>query len=442
MAAAPVQPKPLAAPAVLGRDAVANRVVPIKPLQNPAPVPLRPVHAPVQSQPSRPLGQAAIRPAVGKPSATAAVGPARLRLRHYAIAISFVVFVIVPTVLSTLYLMTLARDQYVSSMSFSVRKEEFQSALGILGGLSKLSGSAGGDVDILNEFILSQQMVEKVAADTNLTAAFSAGWPWDFVFAFNPSGSIEDLQKHWRRQVELNISSGLIQMQVFSYDPDLSRKINESIFKHSGELINALSDEARLDATRYGAQELTKAEERLADARAAMTDFRLRTQIVDPASAAQSQLGVLNTLNAQLAEEMIKLDLVKMQGQSNDPRVQESERRIQAITNRIDAEKSKFGPGGQGAGGEDYATLFAQYERLTAELSFAEEAYRVAIVSNDSAQADAQRKSRYIVAHVEPTMAEASSEPKRVQYSALSFLFLLLVWSMGVLVYYSIRDRR
>ena len=350
--------------------------------------------------------------------------------------------VIIPTILSIVYLMAFARDQYASSMSFSVRTEEFQSSLDLLGGITKLSGSAGNDIDILSEFILSQQMVQKVAQDVDLVSAFAAGWPWDFVFSLNSEGSIEDLHDYWRRQVELNTDAGLIQMRVHSYDPLLSNAINEAIFARSSDLVNTLSAEARRDATRFTAEELARAEERLATARETMTAFRLRTQIIDPASAAQSQLGVLNTLNAQLAEELIKLDLLTLQGQTNDPRAQESERRIQAIRNRVVEEQGKFGPGGQGPGGENYSTLFAQYERYAAERQFAEESYRVAQVAHDSAKGDAQRKSRYIVAHVQPTFAETSTYPKRFQFSLLTLVFMTLAWSMGLLVYYSIRDRR
>lgn len=362
--------------------------------------------------------------------------------RHYGIGISFIAVVIIPTILSVFYLLALARDQYASSMSFSVRTEEIQSSLGLLGGLTKLSGSAGNDIEILSEYIMSQQMVQRVAQDVDLIAAFSAGWPWDFVFSFDESGSIEDLHKHWRRQVELNTHSGLVQIRVYSHDPLLSNAINEAIFRRSSELVNTLSAEARRDATRYTAEELKRSEERLSSARETMTAFRLRTQIVDPASAAQSQLGVLNTLNAQLADELIKLDLLKLQGQSTDPRTLESERRIQAIRNRVDEEQAKFGPGGQGPGGENYSALFAQYERFAAERQFAEEAYRVSQVAHDGALSEAQRKSRYIVAHVPATFAETSIYPMRFQMSLLTLIFMTLAWAMGLLVYYSVRDRR
>ncbi len=420
------------APPVAAPTSVAAPVAGPKPLHSPAHVPplKQPLPAPVRSAPGNP------------PATPAAIGPAVLRVRHYGIATTFVAFVLVPALLATLYLVFLARDQFVSNMSFSVRAEEFQSSLDLLGGITNLSGSGGKDIDILSEFIMSQEMVEIAAREVNLRAAFSDPWPMDFVFAMQPDVPVEDVVDHWERRVNLSVVNGLIRIKVYSYDPEISREINQVIFDASDKLVNALSDEARRDATGYSRQELAEAEQRLSASRQAVLEFRMRTQIVDPGSAAQSQLGMLNTLNGQLAEELIKLDLLNMQAQSNDPRVEESKRRIQAIQNRIDDEQSRFGAGGEGPGGEDYSTLFAEYERLAAERQFAEEAYRMATVSNKSAEAEAQRKSRYIVAHVPPTLAETSIYPDRPELSLLSLLIAALVWSMGVLIYYSIRDRR
>ena len=61
-----------------------------------------------------------------------AVGPARPQRRHYIIMASFVLGVVVPVVLASYYLFAIAKDQYTSSVGFSVRSENFQDALGIL----------------------------------------------------------------------------------------------------------------------------------------------------------------------------------------------------------------------------------------------------------------------------------------------------------------------
>ena len=83
--------------------------------------------------------------------------PARLRLRHVIIVLSFVLWVVLPVAVSGWYLYTVARDQYASHVGFSVRTEEIGSAIELLGGITELSGSSSSDTDILYEFIQSPQ---------------------------------------------------------------------------------------------------------------------------------------------------------------------------------------------------------------------------------------------------------------------------------------------
>ena len=41
-----------------------------------------------------------------------------------------------------------------------------------------------------------------------------------------------------------------------------------------------------------------------------------------------------------------------------------------------------------------------------------------------------------------PTLAESSRFPKRITQLAVIGVFLAMLWSIGVLIYYSMRDRR
>lgn len=382
-------------------------------------------------------------PVMDQPRRLPIAGPATVKRRHFSLLASFVAVVLLPTLLATAYLMVLARDQYVSRVGFSIRTEEFQSSLAFLGGLTQMSGGGGAnDLGILTEFIESQDLVARIDRELDLRAAFSEPWPSDFVFAFNPSGVIEDLHAHWLSRVRVTVQSGLMNIRVTSFNPVASQQIAAVIYAESGNLVNTLSREARQDATRYAREELNRAETRVKAARQSMTDFRMRTQIVDPEAVIQGQMGVLNTLQAQLAQELIAIDLMTLNGRGADPRIEQSQSRINVIEHRIEAEKGKFARGGQGSGGEDYSTLIAQYEGLEAERQFSEEMYRVALVAHDNSLAEAQRKSRYLVAHVAPTLAEKSTSPERLVLILLTAFFALMVWAVGVLVYYSIRDRR
>ncbi len=369
-----------------------------------------------------------------------------MRLRHFGMLGTFVAGVLLPTFVSSAYLFAVADDQYTSTVGFAVRSEEITSALGLLGGLSSLSGASSSDTDILYHFIRSQELVHKVDERLDLRAIYSVP-AFDPVFAFDMDGTIEDLTDYWTRMVRVyyDKGTGLIELRVHAFRPEDARKIAEMIFDESAKMINELSAVARQDATRYTREELELTRQKLSAARVALTEFRSRTQLVDPAATLQGQMGLLNSLQQQQAQAMIELSLLRETAQAGDPRISQAERRIAVIDAMITDERRKFGVGG-GVGevddGKDYSTMVGEFERLSVEREFAERAYIAALTGYDNANAEAQRKSKYLAAYVGPTLAEDARYPQRWTLTGVVFGFALLIWGIGALIYYSVRDRR
>ena len=368
--------------------------------------------------------------------------PARPQARHRGLLVLFVTTVAAPLALSAWYLWAVAADQYASTVGFSVRKEEVASPVELFGGIADIASSGSSDSDILYEFIQSQEIVETLEARVGLSTLWSRPEK-DPVFAHDASGTVEDLRDFWRRMVRVtyDTSTELIEVRALAFTQEDARRITTAIFDESARLVDELSAIARADTIAFAEAELARAVDRLKTAREAMTAFRSRTQIVDPSADLQGQMGLLSTLETQLAEALIAADLLRDSTRDSDPRIQQADLRIRVIEARIAEERRKLGVGSGGAG-QDYATLLAEYERLAVDREFAEQAYTVALAAYDQALAEARRKSRYLAAYIRPTMAEASEFPqKEVLLAALAF-FLLAGWGVAVLLYYSVRDRR
>jgi capsular polysaccharide transport system permease protein len=421
--------------------AAANRPAAQTPSSRPEPASPDPASPAPRSAPAeRPAPRLTAMPLL-KPIA----GPARMRRRHFGLLATFGLIVVLPSLIAAAYLWLIADDQYSSTVAFSVRKEEFESSMDLIGGITKLTGSSTSDTDILYEYILSQDIVAQINGEMDLAAVWSKSWPGDPVFAYDPDGTIEDLTQHWTRKVRVtyDTGTGLISLRVLAFTPEDAKAVAEAVYARSSQMINDLSAAAREDAIKYAKEELDHAVERLKLARQELTAFRVKTQIVDPEADLQGQMGVLNTLQAQLAEALVEQDLIRETTSDDDPRVSQVRRRIAAIEARIADERRKFGEAGSSsADGDDYATLVAEFERLAVDMQFAEESYRSALLAHDTALADAQRQSRYLAAHIRPTVAERSLYPERGILLGLTTFFLLMVWAIGALVYYSVRDRR
>ncbi|MBU0538336.1 MAG: sugar transporter [Gammaproteobacteria bacterium] len=358
---------------------------------------------------------------------------------------AFMIITVLPSATTFWYLYTRAADQYASTLAFTVRSDETTSATDLLGGLGKTlgGGSAARDSDILNEFILSQEIVRIIDRDINLEEIYSKETDKDPILGYHSGGPIENLETYWGRMVRVShdSSSGLMELRVLAFRPEDAMAIANAIYDESSKMINQLSQSAREDATRYAEEDLAAAVERLKSARDSLTSYRLANQIVDPNADIQAQMGLLTTLQTQQASALIEYDLISENGNANDPRVEQARRRLDVIESRIAEERRKFGVGGGDDGGVEYATTISEFESLTVDREFAQAAYAAALQALDGARADANRKSRYLAAYIKPTIAEKSQFPQRNLILFVITGFAFLIWAILSLVYYALRDR-
>lgn len=379
------------------------------------------------------------------PQVRPAVGPAVMRYRHWGILVVFGLVVVIPQIVIILYLWLFAEDQYASRVGFTLRQEEVASAGALAGGIAQMFGasSGGSNAQVLYEFIQSPALVERVERGIGLRAHYSQNWPHDPVYSIWPDATIEDLTKFWLRMVRVSYeeSSGLIAVEVRALDAPTAQAIATMIVSESQKMINQLNETARRDAMGYAMADLTQAVDRLRAAREAMTSFRATTQIVDPTADLQGRMGILTSLQQQLAQSIVDLDMLIIETDENDPRRRMLVRRIDVIRDRINEERRAFTAQDVTVAETDYPTLLARYESLTVDLEVAEATYRAAQAALDGARSRAERQTLYLATFVSPTLAEQSEYPARFTLSALGGFFLLMLWSLMALVYYSLRDR-
>jgi capsular polysaccharide transport system permease protein len=390
-------------------------------------------------------GQGGPGPKAGQPvRIRPAAKLAQMRPRHWGVLVSFAALVLLPLMLFAGYLWLIADDRYTSTVGFTVRQEEGKSGSDLLGGLANLAGTGSSkEGDILYEFIRSQKIVREIDKTLGLRTYFSSHWSSDPAFALAPNPTIEDVHTYWGRTVRVSYdqSSGLTELTVITFDPEMAQAIATEVVSESQTMVNGLNERARADAIRYADFELEQTQERLKRTRAALVEFRTRTQIVDLQADINARMGVVSNLQQRLAEELVAFDELSVTTSAEDPRYTQAVRRINVIRERIVEERASFANTEVLSTGEDYPTLISEFEGLTVEREFAEQAYRAALATRDSAIANATRQSQYLVTYISPTLAESANYPQRLILLSLAALFACLGWGIGVLVYYSIRDK-
>lgn len=367
--------------------------------------------------------------------------------RHFWVALSFVLCVMLPLCLAGGYLWMRAADQYASEAGFAVRREDTGAAVEILGGLTGLSGASSRDTDILYEYLSSRRLVAELEADLGLSQLWSKPGTalfrteTDPVFALSETATPEAVYRYWPRRVRIAYDSraGLITLRVTAFEARDAQLIAQRIVERATALINELSAVAHQDALADAARGLASAETRLRLARTAVTEFRNTHQLVDPAADVQAQAGLLGSLQAQLADALIAVDLLRESTRPQDPRLAQGAHRVAVIEARIAAERAKLGLAGDA---EAFASVVGQFEALMADREFAEAAYVAARSTYDLAQSEALRQSRYLAAWQQPSLALSAEYPRRWRWVAGIGGFAILFWGLAVLSVYAVRDQR
>jgi capsular polysaccharide transport system permease protein len=370
--------------------------------------------------------------------------PATAQPRHRGAFVSLVIGVLLPTLLTAIYLWSVAQDQYATRIGFSVRSAQTSPALEVLGGISQLASADSVDTEILYDFIQSQQLVAAMNDQLDLKSLYECDpGVLDLVFCLKGDSTIEDLVAFWSRMTKISYDggAGILEVEVRAFDPDEAVTLADEMFRLSSAMINDLSTQARRDATAYAQSDLELAVERLKVARRTLAEFRNRTQIIDPAADIQGQMGVLNSMQAQLTQALIDRGLLELSVTASDARLQQLTLKIEVIEKQIDIQREKFGMGSN-ENGEAFAQLIGTYEELNVELEFAQQSYVKALAALDGAKSEARRQSRYLAAHIKPTRADRPEYPRKLQITLLVAFFSFFLWSILVMVYYSLRDRR
>lgn len=372
---------------------------------------------------------------------------ARLRFRHALLMASFLALVVLPTAFAGWYLFSRASDRFVAHLGFAVRAEGKASLSEGIPALAAFYGTSSNDSAILEEFLLSTSIVEKVGTRVPLLALWSAPTN-DPLFALAPHAGLEDQAAYWRRMVRFSTrhGSGLIGVSVAAFSPEDAALIANAIRLESAALVNRLSQQAKEEALRSSREERERAAARLRDARTKMAGFRAESRIIDPSADVASEMGVLSDLQKRLAEETVTLALLQSDAESlrtarngdvSAARIGQTQKRIAVLEARIAAEREKFG----GVASRDYARILATFEAASVDLEFAEQAYVAALAAEEVARADARRQARYLAVYEEPIAPESSVAPRRGVMLGLIFGAALLLWSVLSLTAYGLRDR-
>lgn len=346
---------------------------------------------------------------------------------------SFILVVLLPTFISLVYYTFIASGQYVVEARFSVKGNEMQQ-IDLLSGIAGIPSQGGSSTDsyIVQDYIHSLDMVREVNKRVSLQQVFNHP-DADWMSSLGKQPTQVEMLAYWNKFVTASYdpTTTIITLKVRAFSPQDAKNLSKAVLYQSEILVNNLSEQARKDDLLFAEEEVKRAEKRVANVRALMNEFRTQAQDLDPKQTASSKMMLIGELEAQLAKTQAELSALTSYMDPKAPSVINLTRKANALTQQIQNEKNSI------AGDTDtqpaLSGVFADYEPLVVERTFAEKAYTSSLASLEAARVETSRKHRYLATFVEPTLPDEASEPQRLRSIITVFLASLVCWAIGLL---------
>ncbi|HJQ57115.1 MAG TPA: capsule biosynthesis protein [Vineibacter sp.] len=370
--------------------------------------------------------------------------------------ISFIACVVLPGVATVLYLAFIASDQYIAETRAVVRaveQEALPSSSTSTGTSSSGSGSSSGpgsstayatttpNAYIVTNYIRSRAMVDALGKTLDLRAIFRRPEA-DFWARLESDASVEDLVDHWKRVVTTYVDgpSGIVTIKIRAFRRDDALELTQAVVKLSEQLVNEISERARRDSMRFAEQEVRRGDARVRAALLELRRYRDEAGLIDPVKAADETSKLLMQLMAEKIRLESDLFVASRTLNRNAPSIQTLTSRVEIVELQIAKLKGQLT--GESADARNVAASLARFEELEVQRQFSERLYTMAQDGLERARITAERQSVYFAVFVPPALPEESQFPRRVAYSFLVPLALMVLWSIVALIWASVLDHR
>jgi len=330
-------------------------------------------------------------------------------------------FVLLPTIVVGYYFYAIATPMYSTKSAFLILSADGGSSTGGgLGGLLPTQFATGQDAIATQEYLESKDAMLRLDEELGFRAHFSDP-SIDPLQRLDPDASHETAYKLYRKYVKLGYdpTEGVIRMEVSTADPALSATFSERLIKYAEERVDDLSHQKRQDAVSTAATSLEQAK---ADRRAAqqMLVTLQEGTILDPEGEIASIRALVNTVELQLQEKELALNIQLNNARPNAARVEALQSEIEILRAELSRQKSRLTEAT--AGESSLASKTAAIQMAQADLATADLVLQSALEAKRQSEIEANKQVRYLTVSVRPLASQDSSYPRAFENTILAFL--------------------
>lgn len=354
---------------------------------------------------------------------------------------TWLMIVVAPTLLVAAYFGLVAANQYESEAHFMVRSisgpttelSGVGQALSLVGAASP----AATDAISVGDYLNSHDAVAALSRELPLTDMFRRPEADVFSRLWVSQPTPEKLVDFYQSKVDVKhqSESGLMVIKVKAFRPADSYAIINALLNLGERRVNELNRRAMQSSLASAQRNLVEAEAGVGRAQRATAAFRQGRRNIDPEATGQAQVGLVATLQGELAKARAQAGALAATLAPNSPQRVAADRRVAALSAQVAAQESRLT-----GGANNIAANIGGYEELRLRQDFAAKRYEAAAAAVEKAREQARQQQLFLVRVVEPNMPVKARYPKGAKTIATVFFGLLLAYGIGWLIAAGMRE--
>lgn len=355
----------------------------------------------------------------------------RRRKRLILLGARLLVFVSLPTLIATWYFYVIATPMYATESQFIIQQANGQAGAGDLAGMLPSAAGMGlggqSEAASVQSFLQSRPAMLRLDREEGFRAHFQQQ-NIDMIRRLPADATDEATFKTYKRHVKIGFdpTEGVVRMEVIAASPEDSERFARALIRFAEEHVDMMTQRLRDSQMREARDNLEDAQQRLIEARLALVELQEQSRVFSgevELSLISQQIGALE---AELSQTLLSLQELRSNIRPNPARVQPLERREAALREQIESLRSSMTrDDGEGA---SLARTQSQLIMAEAEVQTREMMRAQAMQQMESARIEVSRQVRYLALSVEPVASDEPAYPRRLEYSALSFLIFLGIY--------------
>lgn len=345
--------------------------------------------------------------------------------------IPFVIFVVIPFLIYSLYQVLIATERYESQTQLLVQQPSSGASLDpavlLFSGFS--GGATQNDTELVRTFIHSNDMLQHIKSTIDFDGHYSNS-SIDLFSRLSSSATHEEALAFYIDHVAINVDekSSVLVVKVQGFTPEFTQQMAQVIRDRAEWFINKIGYDLAEAKLNFIKKEHSAIENKLEQAKIDLLSFQRKYNLIDPEAESLALQQITSGLDGQIALKEAELSTLRASMSEYAAPVVQVQQELVGLNKQLENERQRMIVGtvtkdNSATSPNGVNEILSKFSGYKVNVELALQAYTGSLVSMEQSRIEAYRQLKYLVMVESPTLPEESKYP-RVTYNLLLFLIL------------------